>query len=42
MKLYGGTDLHSNNNVIASPDETDQVIYRKLLINGLELVTRVG
>jgi transposase len=38
MKLYGGIDLHSNNNVIALTDETDRMIYRKRLPNDVETV----
>jgi transposase len=33
MKLYGGTDLHSNNSVVALLDEEDRVVYRKRLAN---------
>jgi transposase len=33
MKLYGGIDLHSNNNVVALLDEADRVVYRKRLPN---------
>jgi predicted NBD/HSP70 family sugar kinase len=29
MKLHGGIDLHSNNNVVALLDEEDRVLYRK-------------
>jgi len=28
MKLYGGIDLHSNNNVVVILDEQDKVVYR--------------
>ena len=38
MKLYGGIDLHSSNNVIALLDEEDQSIYRKRLPNNLEYI----
>ncbi|MEY6434293.1 IS110 family transposase [Thioalkalicoccus limnaeus] len=38
MKLYGGIDLHSNNNVIALTDENDRMIYRKRLPNDVETV----
>jgi transposase len=38
MKLYGGIDLHSNNNVIALTDDADQVVYRKRLSNDAGLV----
>jgi transposase len=33
MKLYGGIDLHSNNNVVALLDEEDRVVYRRRLSN---------
>jgi transposase len=29
MSLYGGIDLHTNNNVIVLLNEQDEVIYRK-------------
>jgi transposase len=38
MTLYGGIDLHSNNNVVALTDETDRIVYRKRLANDLETV----
>jgi transposase len=38
MKLYGGIDLHSNNNVIVLSDREDKVIYRRRLPNDIELV----
>jgi len=38
MKLYGGIDLHSNNNVIALTDESDRMVYRKRLANDVETV----
>jgi transposase len=38
MTLYGGIDLHSNNNVVALTDETDRVVYRKRLANNVETV----
>jgi transposase len=38
MALYGGIDLHSNNNVVALSDETDRVVYRKRLSNEVETV----
>jgi len=31
MTLYGGIDLHSNNNVVALTDENDRIVYRKRL-----------
>lgn len=38
MALYGGIDLHSNNNVIALTDESDRMVYRKRLPNDIETV----
>ena len=38
MKLYGGIDLHSNNNVISLLDENDQLIYERRLPNELDIV----
>ena len=38
MKVYGGIDLHSNNNVIVLLDEEDRVVYRERLANDLQLV----
>jgi transposase len=38
MKLYGGIDLHSNNNVVALLDERDQVVYQRRLGNDLSYV----
>ena len=38
MTLYGGIDLHSNNNVVALTDESDRVVYRKRLANDVETV----
>ena len=32
MKLYGGIDLHSNNNVVALLDEDDHAVYRASVI----------
>jgi len=40
MKLYGGIDLHSNNNVTVLIDEQDQVVYQKRLSNDLSLITQ--
>ena len=40
MKVYGGIDLHSNNNVIVLLDEEDRVVYRERLPNDLQLVLR--
>ena len=31
MKLYGGIDLHSNNNVVTILDENDRVVFEKRL-----------
>ena len=41
MKLYGGIDLHSNNNVLALTDETDRIVYRKRLPNDVETILDV-
>ena len=38
MELYGGIDLHSNNNVIVLADEQDQVVLRRRLPNELDRV----
>lgn len=38
MELYGGIDLHSNNNVIVLTDEQDQIILRRRLPNRLDRV----
>ena len=38
MKLYGGIDLHSNNNVVAIIDEQDRVVYEERLRNDLPMV----
>jgi transposase len=35
MELYGGIDLHSNNNVIVLTDEQDQMVLRRRLPNDL-------
>lgn len=35
MKLYGGIDLHSNNNVIVVLNEKDEVVYQKKHTNDL-------
>ena len=40
MKLYGGIDLHSNNNVIAIVDESDRVVYQKRLPNDLDTILK--
>jgi transposase len=40
MKLYGGIDLHSNNNVVVLSDEQDRVVYEKRLPNDLPLITQ--
>jgi transposase len=39
MKLYGGIDLHSNNNVMAILDEQDGVVFEKRFPNDLEVLT---
>jgi transposase len=38
VKLYGGIDLHSNNNVVALLDEEDRAVYRKRLPNEAGMV----
>lgn len=38
MKLYGGIDLHSNNNVIALLGEKDEVVYQRRLGNDLPYI----
>ncbi len=38
MKLYGGIDLHSNNNVVVLTDQADRIVYRKRLANDPETV----
>ncbi len=38
MSLYGGIDLHGNNNVIVLSDPQDQVIYQKRLPNQLQTI----
>ena len=38
MKLYGGIDLHSNNNVISLLDENDRLIYERRLPNELDII----
>jgi transposase len=38
MRLYGGIDLHSNNNVIAVIDEIGQVQFKRRLRNDLQQV----
>ncbi len=40
MKVYGGIDLHSNNNYVVLLDEGDRVVYRQRLGNDLEQVLR--
>ena len=40
MKLYGGIDLHSNNNVMAIVDESDRVVYQKRLPNDLDTILK--
>ena len=40
MKLYGGIDLHSNNNVMAIMDERDRVVYQKRLPNDLDTILK--
>lgn len=38
MKLYGGIDLHSNNNVTVLIDDQDHVVYRCKLPNRLDMI----
>ena len=38
--LYGGIDLHSNNNVVVVTDDEDKVVYRKRLRNELDDVLK--
>nr|VFK65057.1 MAG: hypothetical protein BECKTUN1418D_GA0071000_13101 [Candidatus Kentron sp. TUN] len=38
MELYGGIDLHSNNNVVVLTDEQDQMLLRRRLPNRLDRV----
>ena len=38
--LYGGIDLHSNNNVVVVTNDADRVLYRKRLRNDLDEVLR--
>ncbi len=40
MGLYGGIDLHSNNNVIAIIDERDHVVFQKRLHNDIGIVRK--
>jgi transposase len=40
MKVYGGIDLHSDNNVIGLTDEGDRVLYRKRLPNELSQILK--
>ena len=38
MKLYGGIDLHGNNNVIALIDEDDKVVFERRIANEVDVV----
>jgi len=40
MELYGGIDLHSNNNVIAIIDDKDHVVFQKRLQNDISIVLK--
>ena len=40
MKLYGASDLHSNNNVTVVSDEQDRVLYNRRLPNDLPMILR--
>ncbi len=35
MKLYGGIDLHGNNNVISFLDRNDRVVSKKRIANNM-------
>ncbi len=38
MELYGGIDLHGNNNVIVLLDEEDRVVFEKRIVNEMDSV----
>ena len=38
MPLYGGSDLHANNSVVALMKEQDEVIYQKRFPNDLPTI----
>lgn len=38
MQLYGGIDLHSNNNFLAIADTEDKRVYQKRLLNEPDVV----
>ena len=38
MKLYGGSDLHSNNSLIALLDDEDKLLYRRRLPSDLATI----
>jgi transposase len=38
MKLYGGIDLHSNNNVFNLVDENANVVLKKRISNDIEAI----
>jgi hypothetical protein len=38
MKLYGGIDLHSNNNYLGIMDKKEKKVYKKKLPNDLSEV----
>src|SRR5258708_33753302 len=40
MKLYGGIDLHSKNNVTVNRDEQDRVFHNRRLPNDLPTILR--
>ena len=40
MRLYGASDLHSNNNVMVVSDEQDRVLYNRRLPNDLPTILR--
>ncbi len=41
MKLYCGIDLHSDNSFVVVIDETEKILYKKRLVNNLELILQV-
>jgi len=40
MKLYGGLDLHSNNTVINVIDENGKTVFKRRVVNDLELIKK--
>ena len=39
MELYGGIDLHGNNNVISLLDRHDGVVFEKRIANNMEEIS---